>query len=84
MAGSMASTDRATTASDGKDEAFGYAFAVDGLMTSKEACKLLAVSIDTIQRRCADGTLRWWKDPVSGFVRLCRRSVSEYIRRGEM
>jgi excisionase family DNA binding protein len=84
MAGSMANAERAGRLSDGKDEAYGYEFAVDGLMTVEDACKHLAVSVDTIQRRCADGTLRWWKDPAKRFVRLCRRSVNEYIRRGEM
>jgi excisionase family DNA binding protein len=70
--------------SDGKDEQFGYEFAVDGLMTVKQAATHLAVSTDTIQRRCAANVLRWWKDPESGYVRVCRRSVSEYVRRGEM
>lgn len=59
--------------------------AVDGgLMTVEEACQLLAVSHDTIERRCRSGHLQRWKDPVTGKVKLFRNSVMDYMRRGAM
>jgi excisionase family DNA binding protein len=56
----------------------------DELMTVKDACKVLAVSHDTIERRVRDGHIQGWKDPVTGAVRIVRKSVMDYLRRGMM
>ncbi|MFG0332543.1 MAG: helix-turn-helix transcriptional regulator [Maioricimonas sp. JB049] len=62
------------------DQYYGYQFGCDGLLTVREVEDLLRVSRSTIWRMCADGTLRKGRDEARRKVRICRRSVSEYIK----
>lgn len=60
------------------DTEWGYQFGVDGVCSLQEAMELLALSRDTIKRRANDGLLRLGED--GGRVRVCRRSIQEYLR----
>lgn len=60
---------------------WGYEFGVDGVVTMSEAMTLLALSHDTIKRRAAEGRLRIGRD--GGHVKVCRRSISDYLRQIE-
>ena len=66
------------------EQTWDYPFGADGLLNVDEACDLLAVSRDTLDRRLNEGVLRKGKDPVGGRVKIDRRSVMDYLRRMEM
>lgn len=61
------------------DTSYGYAFGIDGVVSMQETCKLLGdVSRDTVDRLCEARKLRRGK--TDGLVRICRRSLTNYIR----
>lgn len=62
------------------DEHYGYEFGCDGLLSVSEVEERLGVSRSTIWRMCNDGTLRKGKDEARRMVRICKRSVLEYIK----
>jgi len=59
------------------DAEWGYRFGIDGVVTMREACELLALSHDTIKRRAAEGRLRLGND--GGRIKVCRRSIADYL-----
>lgn len=62
------------------DEMYGYAFGCDGLVSFKEACKLLGgICSKTLYRRIADGSIRKGKLGTKKAV-ICKRSLQEYIQ----
>lgn len=62
----------------GVDAKFGYEFGCEGLMTVDEACKMLSLTRWTIDKLHLEGKLR--KGHITGGrVRICRRSVREYL-----
>jgi hypothetical protein len=69
---------------------FEWAFGCDGLLTLEEACDLLRVSRNTLDRLCAEKYLRKGKSPrhdprnKATRVYICRRSLNEYLRSMEV
>ncbi len=61
------------------DRMHGYKFGCEGLTTVPEACEKLGVSRDTLDRLIHRGVLRKGKDPITGRVSICRKSVDVYI-----
>ena len=70
------------------DRAAGYRLGCEGWADMNESADMLGVSTRTVERRIEAGVLRAFKtgeavgDRRSG-VRVCRRSVAEYIGRRE-
>lgn len=78
---------RAITGDEREDAAgttWEHEFGVDGLMNPDDVCELMAWSRDTLDRRLVDGSLWKGTDPVSGRVKVDRRSVTQYMRRMPM
>jgi excisionase family DNA binding protein len=61
------------------DEMFGYTFGVDGVMKMSAACEFLDVSRATIDRLAESNKIRIGKIG-NGQVRICRRSINDYVR----
>lgn len=64
------------------DEMFGYIFGCDGLMSMDEVCTFLGkdVAHDTVDRLIAENKLRAGNlRGKRGRVRICRRSLMEYV-----
>lgn len=56
---------------------FGYTFGDEGVVTMKEACRLLGMCRDTVKLKAAAGQIRIGSD--GGRIKLCRRSIREYL-----
>lgn len=57
---------------------WGYEFGCDGIVSIREAAKMLGgVSLTTVYRRISEGLLRHGVD--GGRAIICRRSLTEYI-----
>lgn len=63
------------------DVDWGYRFGIDGVMSMGTACELLDVSRETVRRRAGEGRLRMGHD--GGRVKICRRSLLDYIKQLE-
>lgn len=63
----------------GADEEHGYRFGCDGLVTRTNAAMFLDKSPRTIDRYLAEGLLRGRRDPNTGKVSICRKSMMVYI-----
>lgn len=72
------------------DRKWGWEFGEDGLMTPDEACDLIGCGRTKLDQLLADRVLRKGKDPnfnpnsKGTRVKICRRSVREYIRSMEV
>lgn len=72
------------------DQDWGWEFGCEGLMTLDDACEMLSVSRNTLDRLCTEKFLRKGKSPrhdpknKATRVYICRRSVREYMRSMEV
>jgi hypothetical protein len=60
------------------DKKWGYRFGVDGIVNTADAAILLGKrSVETVERRIAEGCFRSGKD--HGRLVICKRSLLDYI-----
>lgn len=65
----------------GEDAVFGYVFGCDGLRNKVSAAKFIDVSVRTMDDYIKDPKIpiRARKDPATGRVKVCARSLKLYI-----
>lgn len=60
------------------DDAYGYTFGVDGVVSRETAQQLLDCHHATLYRLCKKGLIR--RGRLGKRARFCRRSITEYMR----
>lgn len=60
-------------------EGLGSEFAPDGVMGSAEACRALGISKPQLLEWITRGRVAARRDPETGRLKICRRSVREYL-----
>ena len=67
---------------EGADRTWGFAFGVDGVVSIREACRLMSIGRSTLYQLFEQEKLR--RGNIGRKVVVCRRSIDEHLKLAEV